>query len=71
MSHQAQNTEKERNSLVTEEVHTHLPDLEIKQIVDAVRAQDSDTVHTALKNLSPADTAELLSKITEEDSLNT
>ena len=45
----------------------HLPDDAIKDIIDASRAQDADTVHAALEDLSTPDTAELLSKINEED----
>ncbi|MCB1680561.1 MAG: magnesium transporter [Rhodospirillales bacterium] len=44
-----------------------LTDADIKDVVDALRAQDADTLVTALDDLSSADTAELLSKIKEED----
>ena len=50
-----------------EEVNTHLPDEDIREILDAAKSQDSDTVYAALKELSPADAAELLSKIKEDD----
>ncbi len=50
-----------------EEVNTHLPDEDIREILDAAKLQDSDTVYAALKELSPADAAELLSKIKEDD----
>lgn len=41
----------------------HLTDESIRDIVEAVEQQDSDTVTTALEELSPADTAELISKV--------
>ena len=41
----------------------HLTDENIKNIVEAVECQDTDTVTTALNDLSDADTAELLAKI--------
>lgn len=41
----------------------HLTDENIKNIVEAVESQDADTVTTALEDLSAADTAELISKI--------
>ncbi len=50
-----------------EDVKYHLPDEQIREIVDATRSQDSDTVHAVLDDLSVADSAELLSKIKEED----
>lgn len=50
-----------------EDAFFHLSDDEIKDIVEALHAQDSDTVHAALYDLSNADTAELLSKIKPED----
>ncbi|MBI1301470.1 MAG: magnesium transporter [Alphaproteobacteria bacterium] len=50
-----------------ESQQAHLSDEEIKEIVDAVREQDSDTVHAALRDLSIVDTAELLAKIKEDD----
>ncbi len=55
------------NSSQSEEIYTHLPDEQIKEIVEAVRAQDSDTVHAVLDEISIADTAELLSKINTDD----
>ncbi len=54
-------------NIVSEDVSTHLPDEQIKDIVGAARAQDSDTVYAALSDLSTADSAELLSKIKEDD----
>ncbi|MBX2834920.1 MAG: magnesium transporter [Micavibrio sp.] len=44
-----------------------LSDEEIREISDAVHAQDSDTVHAVLDELNPADTAELISKVTPND----
>jgi magnesium transporter len=50
-----------------EEINFSLTDTEIRNIADAVHAQDSDTVHEVLNDLSPVDTAELIAKVTEED----
>ncbi len=50
-----------------EEVQTFLPDETIRETIEAVHAQDSDTVNAVLSELSATDTAELLSKIKEED----
>ncbi len=50
-----------------EEFSVHLADEQIREIIDAVRAQDSDTVHAFLHDLGPADTADLLSKVSEDD----
>lgn len=54
-------------ALEQEDSSFHLSDNEIKGIVEALNAQDTDTVHTALDDLSNADTAELLSKIKPEE----
>lgn len=59
--------EKTQNQAQMEVPEYHLTDEEIKEVVVALRAQDSDTVHSVLDDLSSADTAELLSKINEED----
>lgn len=48
-------------------VDYHLTDEDIRDVVDALRAQDADTLFTALDDLSSADTAELLSKIKDDD----
>jgi magnesium transporter len=50
-----------------EEINFSLTDTEIRNIADAVHAQDSYTVHEVLNDLSPVDTAELIAKVTEED----
>ena len=60
-------TEKGQDTSQQDDVYTHLPDEDIREIVDAVRSQDSDVVHSALEDLSNADTAELLSKIKDDD----
>ena len=60
-------TPDEKNTPFLDDNSPYLLDQEIKEIVDAVRQQDSDTVHAVLDELSSADTAELLSKIKEED----
>lgn len=43
-----------------------LTDEEIRQISDAVHAEDSDTVHAILNDLGPADMAEVLSKVSDD-----
>ncbi|MFK7838760.1 MAG: magnesium transporter [Bdellovibrionales bacterium] len=55
------------NETEVDESLFHLTDDNIKNIVDAVECQDSDTVTTALEELSDADTAELISKIDTEN----
>jgi len=52
---------------ITEDFSFHLADEQIREITEAVRVQDSDTVHAFLNDLGPADTAELLSKVGEDD----
>ncbi|GJL85270.1 MAG: magnesium transporter MgtE [Micavibrio sp.] len=52
---------------LSEEFSVHLADEQIGEIIEAVRAQDSDTVHAFLYDLSPADTADLMSKVSEDD----
>ncbi len=49
------------------EIVAHLPDEDIKKIVEAVQSQDSDTVYGLLNELSATDTAELISKIHADD----
>lgn len=44
-----------------------LNDDEIREAVEAVRAQDADTVHALMEELSPADVAELFEKVGEDD----
>ena len=53
--------------IISEDAGAHLPDEDIRRIIDAVRVQDSDTVYAALHDLSTPDAAELLSKIKEDD----
>ena len=57
----------DKSNVESEDIKYHLPDEQIREIVDAVRVQDSDTVHAALSELGIADSAELLSKIKDED----
>ncbi len=45
----------------------HLPDKDIKEILEAVKSQDFDTVYAVLNDLSTADAGELLSKIKDDD----
>ena len=49
-----------------EQLSFTLTDDEIRQISDAVLTQDADTVHAILDDLSPADTAEVLSKVSDD-----
>ena len=63
MEHSQNTNEK----IIPEDVGAHLPDEDIRGIIDAVRSQDSDTVYATLDDLSIADTAELLSKIKDDD----
>lgn len=44
-----------------------LSDRKIGEILDAVHAQDSDTVHAILQDLNPVDVAELIAKAPDED----
>ena len=64
MTENAQNTTTENE---VDESLFHLTDENIKNIVDAVESQDTDTVTHALEDLSPADTAELISKVDYEN----
>ncbi len=66
---QTQETEKAYDTYLaaSEDQPAHLPDSEITEIVHAVRAQDTDTVHAVLEELSTPDTAEFLSKIKPDD----
>ncbi len=50
-----------------DDVTVHLSDQEIREISEAVQAQDSDTVHAFLDDLSPVDTAELVAKVRDEE----
>ena len=65
MSQETQNTAAVESE--TNDPPFHLTDENIKDIVDAVESQDSDTVTTALEELSDSDTAELISKIDNEN----
>lgn len=64
---QENTAEKPAAPAAAEDLTLHLSDEEIRAIVDAVRAQDSDTVTAILQDLSPADSAELLAKIADDD----
>ena len=59
--------QKQAQDAQTEDVTFTLSDDEIRATLDAVHAQDSDTVCEALNDLGPADTADLLSKANTED----
>lgn len=56
-----------KNVIHPDDARYRLPDEHIKEIIEAARSQDSDTVHSVLAELSDADSAELLSKIHEDD----
>lgn len=58
---------KAAETLQTEDISFTLSDDEIRTALDALRAEDSDTVHALLDPLSPADTADLLSKVADDD----
>lgn len=45
----------------------HLTDDKIREIVEALRGEDSDTVHAHIDDLGQADAAELISKIGDDD----
>ena len=57
----------------TAEAHQHddvsftLSDDEIRSTLSALRAEDADTVHALIQPLSPADTADLLAKVADDD----
>ncbi len=44
-----------------------LTDREIRDVSDAVRAQDPDTVHNILESMSPVDIAEMIAKLADEE----
>ena len=66
MTSAAQTTLDKDEKNIDESLFT-LSDASIKNIVDAVECQDTDTVTTALEDLSAADTAELISKVDIEN----
>ncbi len=55
------------SDLTKEDIAYHISDDEIKSIIEAVRAQDTDTVANYLTDLSAANTADLIAKIPDED----
>ena len=61
------NTADNNEALENDEGQFRLTDEDIKQAMDAVRAQDSDTVNALIEELEPADAAELIEKVAEED----
>lgn len=65
--HQTQENEHDTKATSYDELGSHLSDDDIKDISDAVHEQDSDTVHNFLEDLNPADTAELIAKVRDED----
>jgi magnesium transporter len=65
MNDPAQNIAQEQAT--DENALFHLSDKDIDHILTAAHVQDSDTVHAILNDLSPADIAELLAKVTDDD----
>lgn len=67
--------EKERVKLIEQETKaasydalgSHLSDEDIKDISKAVQTQDADTVNSFLEDLNPADTAELIAKVHDDE----
>lgn len=45
----------------------HITDVEIRDVIEAVRAEDADTVNTILSGMDCADIAETIAKIPEEE----
>ncbi len=64
---QIQEKEREANDNDVEDNPFRLNDEEIRGAMEAVRAQDSDTVHALIDDMSPADVAELIEKVGDED----
>lgn len=54
-------------TLPLEDKAFHLTDTQIGDIIAAVRAQDPDTVHAFLRDLSIDDTADLIAKVADDD----
>lgn len=54
--------DKTAENTTTEDVSFTLSDDEIRHALNALHAEDSDTIHAVLEELSSADTAELLAK---------
>ena len=59
--------DKALDALGAEDTTFHLTDDQIRDVIAAVRAQDSDTVHAFLYDISKADTADLLAKVADEE----
>ncbi|MCB9981295.1 MAG: magnesium transporter [Rhodospirillales bacterium] len=59
--------DKTAENTTTEDVSFTLSDDEIRATLNALHAEDSDTIHAVLEELSSADTAELLAKAPPED----
>ncbi|MCB9983271.1 MAG: magnesium transporter [Rhodospirillales bacterium] len=59
--------DKTPDTAPNEDISFTLSDDDIRGALDALHAEDSDTVHAVLDNLNPADTAELLAKAPTDD----
>lgn len=61
--------ETEQPDLENEDNVFRITDDDIKQATDAVRAQDSDTINAMIDELKPADAAELIEKVAQDERL--
>ena len=61
------NTIASQDNLPAEDITVHLSDDDIKDISLAIEEQDVDTDNANLEDLSQAETADLIAKLTEED----
>ena len=50
-----------------EDITFTLSDHDIRDALDALHAQDTDTIHAVINELSPADLAELISKASHDE----
>lgn len=57
----------QQENSIDDDNNYRLSDENIKQASEAVRCEDSDTVRALIDDLSPADSAELLAKVSDED----
>jgi magnesium transporter len=60
-------TPQETGIAIADDVSFHLTDEQIRDFVQAVRAQDSDIVHAFLDDLSVPDTAEMIAKMGDDE----
>lgn len=67
MTDQSVAENKDPSANENEENPFRLSDEEIRDVTEAIRAQDADTVHAVIDELNPADVAELIQKVGEEE----